>query len=137
MSKLDWPKCKHERVVCSECIVVTDAAKRFSDGVGLICAFSPFIERVNSWVAVRLADGEVDLNLYPSKSSAISRQSNEFLCAYLSLRHCPGGIGPKDAAIWLQLHRYMYDQGHRLADPDERSVIMPLGREQKITRPLW
>jgi hypothetical protein len=136
MANLTWPKCRHGRVVCSQCIVITDAAKRFSDGVNLICQFSPFIERKRSWIAVKLADGQVDLNLYPSKSVAIRHQGNEFLCAYLCLRNVMGGLAPKDAAIWLQLHRYMYDQGTRLSDPDERSIIMPLGYDQTFTRPV-
>lgn len=136
MGKLTWPKCRHGRVVCSQCIVITDAAKRFSDGVNLICTFSPFAERARAWIAVKLEDGQVDLNLYPSKKIAIAHQTDEFLCAYLCLRNVMGGLSPKDAAIWLQLHRYMYDQGTRLADPDERSVIMPLGYDQRITRPI-
>lgn len=136
MSKLTWPKCRHDRVVCSECITIGDDAKRFSDGVNLICQFSPFAERSRSWVAIKLADGQVDLNLYPSKKIAICHQGNEFLCAYLCLRNVIGGLSPKDAAIWLQLHRYMYDQGTRLADPDERSIIMPLGYDQMFTRPV-
>jgi hypothetical protein len=117
--------------------VITDAAKRFSDGVNLICQFTPFAERARSWVAVRLEDGSVDFNVYPSKSVAIRHQSNETLFAYLCLRNCMGGYSPKDAAIWLQLHRYMYDQGTRLFDPDERSVIRPLGLEQPFTRPVY
>ena len=136
MGKLTWPKCRHSRVVCSQCIVITDAAKRFSDGVNLITQFSPFAERARAWVAVRLEDGQVDLNLYPSKSVAIRHQGNEFSSAYLCLRNCMGGLTPKDAAIWLQLHRYMYDQGTRLADPDERSIIMPLAYDQTFTRPV-
>jgi hypothetical protein len=137
MSKLIWPQCRHERPVCSQCIVIGDDAKRFSDGVNLVCQFTPFTQRARAWPAVKLADGAVDLNVYPSKSVAISHQTNEFLCAYLSLRNCMGGLSPKDAAIWLQLHRYIYDQGGRLADPDERSIIRPLGLEQPFTRPVY
>lgn len=136
MSNGVWLKCKHGSVVCSQCIVITDAAKKFSDGVNLICTFTPFAERTRSWVAVKLEDGAVDFTCYPSKSLAISHQTNEFLCAYLCLRNCPGGLSPKDAAIWLRLHRYIYDQGGRLSDPDERSIIMPLGYDQKFTRPV-
>lgn len=134
MGKLNWPKCSHNRAICAECIRPGDDAKRFADGISLICTFTPFIERVHSWVAVKLADGTMDLNLYPSKVEAIRHQVNEFLSAYLCLRNVPDGISVRDAAIWLQLHRYAYDQGMRLADPDERAIIMPLGREQKITR---
>jgi hypothetical protein len=129
-----WPRCRHDREICSECIVVDDAAKRFSDGVSTIITLSPLAERARSWLAVRLADGQVDFNLYPSKKVAIAHQSNEKLCAFICLRNIPTGLSRKDAAIWLQLHRYMYDHGANLTDPDEREVIMPQGRDQKLTR---
>lgn len=137
MGKLIWPKCRHGRPVCSQCIRVTDHGKRFSDGVNLVVQFTPFMQRARSWLAIKLEDGTVDLNVYPSKSVAISHQTNEFLYAYLSLRNVMGGLSPKDAEIWLQLHRYIYDQGGRLADPDERSIIRPLGLEQPFTRPVF
>ena len=128
------PRCKHDREICAQCIVVTDAAKRFSDGIRMICTFSPLAERKSSWVAVRLQDGQVEFNLYPSKKEAVRHQSNEKLFAFLCLRNCPVGLEPKDAAIWLELHRYMYETGTGLTDPDERVLIMPQAYDQRITR---
>lgn len=127
-------KCKHGRPVCAECVVITDAAKRMSDGTKLIATTTTFMERAHGWIAVALADGSVDYNLYPSKAAAVAHQSNEFLYAYLCLRNSPGGMSPKDAQIWLDLHRYMYDNGYRLTG--ERTVIMPQAREHLITHPV-
>lgn len=125
--------CKHGRPVCSECVVVTDAARRFADGVNAICAFTKLEDRSHKWLAITLADGSVDSSLYPSKAQAIAHQSNEFHHAYICMDGVQGGLSPRDAQLWLDLHRHIYDNGGRLTDP-HRDIIMPLGRDQKITR---
>lgn len=124
----------HGRKVCSECQHVTDAAKRAYDIVKSYAVFVDYSERINAWVAIRLADGGSDGTLYQSKREAVRHQADEFLCAYFSYRGAPEGFSsPKDAAIWLEYHREAYNHGFRTPDPDAASggpeLIMPAGRE--------
>ena len=126
--------CRHGRGLCSECQHVTDAAKRAFDIVASYTAFVPYEERIGAWVALRLADGGSDGNLYRSKQEAVRHQPDEFLCAYFSYRGAPNGFGSAhDAAVWLEYNRRAYDAGFRTPDPDASSggpdLIMPTGRE--------
>lgn len=116
------------------CVEVEDAGRRMSDAIRLAVVFHPFTEIIHSFMAFALADGSTDHTLYPSKRDAIAHQSNEFLYAYLCLKNFPGGIKEKDAQLILNLHRYAYDQGQRFADRDGPSLIMPIDRQQRITR---
>ena len=127
--------CRHGRGLCSECQHVTDAAKRAFDIVGSYVAFVDYSERIGAWVAVRLADGGSDGNLYRSKREAVRHQADEFLCAYFSYRGAPNGFAsPKEAATWLEYNRRAYDAGFRTPDPDAASggpdLIMPTAKEQ-------
>lgn len=127
----------HGRKVCSECMHVTDAAKRAFDIVRSYATFVDFSERVRSWVAIRLEDGGSDGTLYPSKIEAIRHQLHEQQCAYFSYRGAPEGFqNAKDAAIWLEYHRQMYAAGLRLVDPDDAhggpDLIMPTAKEQLL-----
>lgn len=127
--------CEHGRRVCSDCVVVTDAARRAYDIIRAYVHFVPFEERVRSWVALRLADGGSDGTLYESRREAVRHQSDEKLCAYFSYRNAPNGFASqKDAQLYMDYHRMTYDQGHRLPDPDDRhggpELIMPTAREQ-------
>lgn len=128
-------KCKHGRQLCSECIFVSDPAKRAFDIVASYVAFVDFDQRIRSWVAIRLSDGGSDGALYDSKREAVRHQSDEFTCAYFSYRGAPNGFAsPKEAAIWLEYHRQAYDAGFRLPDPDAATggpdLIMPTPNEQ-------
>jgi hypothetical protein len=125
---------KHQRPVCSECVVITDDARRMADAVGTACVFYPEAVRHNGWLAFALSDGSTDHTIYPSKTDAIAHMSNEFLYAYLNLRKCIGGMPVKDAQLWLDLHRHIYDQGGRMTNP--RDIIMPIARDQRLTRPV-
>jgi hypothetical protein len=128
--------CKHGRPVCSDdaCLVITDAAKRMAEAVGLACVFHAEEVMHNGWMAFALADGSTDHVIYPSKTAAIEHMSNEFLYAYLNTRKCIGGMPVKDAQLWLDLHRHIYDQGGQMTNP--RDMIMPIARDQPITRPI-
>lgn len=128
-------KCQHGRQLCSECIFVTDSAKRARDIIASYVAFVDYSERIRSWVAIRLSDGGSDGTLYLSKRDAVRHQSDEFLCAYFSYRGAPNGFASaKEAAVWLEFHRQAYDKGFRLPDPDASSggpdLIMPTPNEQ-------
>jgi hypothetical protein len=128
--------CKeHGRRVCSQCIFVDDAAKRAYDIVRSYTAFVEYSERIGKWVALRLSDGGSDGTLYDSKRDAIRHQAHEQMCAYFSYRGAPEGFANvKDAAVWLEFHRHAYDNGFRLADPDDPGggpeLIMPTAEEQ-------
>jgi hypothetical protein len=128
---------KHKRPVCSDdsCLVITDAARRMSEAVGLAAVFHPEEVMHSGWMAFALADGQTDHVIYSSKTAAISHMSNEFLFAYLNLRKCIAGMPVKDAQLWLDLHRNIYDNGGRMTNP--RDMIMPIARDQLITRPTY
>jgi hypothetical protein len=112
--------CRHGRKICSECVVVTDAAKRAHDIVRAYVTFVPWDQRVNSWVAIRLSDGGSDGTLYDSKQAAVRHQVHEMHCAYFSFRNAPQGFSsPLDAQLYLDYHRAAYDAGFRLPDPDD------------------
>lgn len=130
------PRCKHGRTLCSECVVITDDARRMSSAVGLAIISNPPEITSRGWMAFALADGQTDHVVYPSKQAAIDHQSDEFRYCYLSLRKCLGAMSLRDAQLWLDLNREAHDRGLRLTDPNA-DLIMPQGREQLITRRTW
>jgi hypothetical protein len=132
-----WPLCKHKQAICSQCVEVEDAGRRMSEAIQLAVVFHSFQEVTHSFMAFALADGSTDHVLYPSKNAAIEHQSDERLFAYLCLRNFPGGCKPKDAQLILNLHRWAYDHGHRFYDRNSPSLIMPVGRDQMITRQTY
>lgn len=110
----------------------SDAARRCSDAVNLhLVALGN--EAVRKWVAVRLADGSSDGELYDFKRDAVRHQPHEQVCAYVSV--APGGMSPCAAESYLATHRKLYEAGFRLADPDAahggRQVIPRLTREDQ------
>ena len=106
----------------------SDAAKRASDILNGYIAFVPFDELKTKWVAIRLADGGSDGQLYDSKRDAVRGQLDEFLCAYICFRNILTGSSPKDMELFLKFNRDAYDAGFRLPDPDDqfggRQVLM-------------
>lgn len=121
-------RCEHGLVICARCVVVTDAAKRMCDIINARIVFTPVDELSRGWMAFRLSDGGSDGALYDSRRAAISHQTNEFLCAYFSFRSCLGGANAKDCQLFLDMHRHVYDNGGRLADPEAPDLMMPLAR---------
>ena len=108
--------------------MITDAAKRISDSINIARITHVWEELARGWMAFALQDGTTDHVIYPSKADAIAHQSNEFRFAYVHLGGCMMGMPPKDAQLWLDLHRHMYDNGFRLADPEPTVPIFPLAR---------
>lgn len=110
-----------------------DAAKRLCDIVNNLGTHKTFEELVNGWIAVRLSDGTWDGVLYDSRHAAVSHQSNEFLCAYLSTRSAQSGMTVRDAHTFLAFHRAAYDAGFRLPDPDHKNggkeLIVPATKQ--------
>src|SRR5262249_60846079 len=120
--------CEHGNKICSQCVVITDAAKRISEAISLAVVFRSWEERKTGWMAFALADGSTDHVIYPSKSEAIRHQSNEFLYLYVCLRGCITGMPPKDAQLFLEVHRDAYDHGLRLSEPEAPQLIFPLAK---------
>ena len=110
-----------------------DAAARLCDTVNNLGTHKTYEELVNGWIAVRLSDGTWDGVLYDTRHAAVSHQSNEFLCAYLSTRSAQSGMTIKDAHTFLAFHRAAYDAGFRLPDPDHknggRELIVPATKQ--------
>jgi hypothetical protein len=91
---------------------IDDIGRRASDIIHL----HVLAGRVGEWVALRLADGSSDGQTYPTRRDAITHQLHEQLCCYI--RVTPDGITPQHAYRFIQLNRFLYDAGFRLADPD-------------------
>lgn len=120
--------CQHGMRVCSQCVVVTDAAKRASDQVNAFLTFTPFDELKNGWMAFALADGANDGVVYPSREDAIRHQSNASLYGYVSFRALMGGANPKDMQLWLDVQRDAYDAGLNFHEPEAPQLILPVQR---------
>jgi len=116
--------CRHGYVVCSQCIEVTDAARRMADYINVKVVSQPWDAICNGWLAIRLADGSCDGVLYDTRQDAIRHQLHEQLCAYFCMRNALGGANPRDCQIYLNIHRHAYDNGGRLAEPEAPSFIM-------------
>lgn len=69
---------------------------------------------LNRWVAISLADGKCDQNLYGSKAEAVRFQVHETQCAYLSLSGWPT---QGEVRAFLDMNEELYDAGFRLDDP--------------------
>lgn len=99
-----------------------------SDAIRLAVTFHVWEEIATGWMAFSLSEGTTDHVVYPSKSEAIRHMPDEFRYCYVHLRACAAGMPPKDAQLWLELHREAYDAGMRLADPQAPQLIFPLAK---------
>lgn len=120
--------CKHQRSVCSECVVVTDDAKRVHEALNLAVVFSPWDVRSHGWMAFALQDGSTDHVIYPSRQDAIAHVSDEHRFFFVSLRSCPTGMPAKDAQLLLEVHREAADAGLGFTEPQAPDIIMPIAR---------
>jgi hypothetical protein len=102
-----------------------------ADNVNARITFTPVDELFhNPYMAFKLADGSTDGVLYPTKAEAIRHQSNEYLCVYFSFRRCMAGINRKEAQLFLDMHRHIYDAGGRMTNPED--YIMPQAKGQGL-----
>lgn len=117
----------------------SDAAKRISDTLNLHWAAAlagGFDSVIRKWVAFRLQDGTGGMQLYDSKREAVlhHKAKGENLFMYLCL--APGGMGVCEAELQLRIHRQLYDNGARLADPDHvkggRDFITRVAAEHRV-----
>jgi hypothetical protein len=109
-------------------VTPSDAARRAADIINGYVAFIPRDELKHKYVAIRLADGGSDGNLYDSKRDAVRHQLDEKLCAYVSFAGIPAGTNNREMEVFLKFNRDVYDAGIHLADPDDhrggREVLM-------------
>lgn len=100
---------------------VIDAGKRASDAINLHLLFGNRSDLMTKWMAITLADGSCDNELYDSYQDAVKHQVHETKCWYVCFRGLsPGGFSPKDCAIMIMFYRKAYDKGLRFIDPDSR-----------------
>lgn len=116
-------KCKHGNHICEQCVKVSDAAKRFSDGINAMITFNKAWELRYSWVAVKLQDGSVDSTIYDTRADAITHQSDERLYCYFPIGNFLNGLKSADAQLILDLQRHAYDQGFRITDEKTPDLI--------------
>jgi hypothetical protein len=124
--------CRHGAAICPQCIAIDDAAKRMSDIINGLVTFIPVWELRSKWVAIRLADGGYDGNLYDSRDAAIDHQLDERFCAYVLMQSMLQGAKPLDCAIYLEYHRQAYDAGMRLHEPQAPQLILPTGTYDRL-----
>jgi hypothetical protein len=121
-------RCSHGNILCRECAIVTDAAKRFSGNVNALITFSDPWEIRRSWIAVKLEDGGYDGTIYDSRADAIKHQSDERLCCYFPIGNFANGLSELDAQLILDLQRHAYDAGMRITDESTPDVFPSIGQ---------
>ena len=117
-------KCRHGKVVCVICVQPTDAAKRIHETINIMHIARTWEELKRGWMAFKLADGTTDNVLYDTRADAIKHQLSEQTCLYIAMRKTLGGVPLRDCQLLLDVHRHIYDNGGRLADPQAPDVIM-------------
>lgn len=103
----------------------TDPAKRCADKVNLVIA-AEGTEAVGRWLAVKLADGDCDLTVYPDQASAVNAMK-PYEREYCYTRIPRQWMTLCEAESWLRMNRMRYDAGMGTM-PDPRDVIPPLTR---------
>jgi hypothetical protein len=143
------PKCEHGLVICSRCVIITDAARRMSDTINgvMVENASHLWDIKNCYMAFRLQDGWCDNALYDTKLQAI-QHTDEKRFAYFCFRSAMGGANPKDCQIFLNINRHAASHGGHLANPDradggpdhimKQSVYDRLtNRPSRLIKPRW
>jgi len=101
----------------------SDAARRLADAVTLLAIADP--ANLMKFTAVRLADGQCDNVVYDARSdAAFAHWFEEKYWCFPQIH--PGGMLPKEAEVFLDYHRKLYDAGFRLPDPDMPMPVMPI-----------
>jgi hypothetical protein len=125
--------CRHGQRICPQCIEISDPAKRMADVINGLVTFNDPWHLRQCWIAIRLADGGFDGNLYATREEAIRHQSDERFCAYAWMGNMLSGAKPLDCAIFLEFHRQAYDSGMRLHEPEAPQLIMPTSVYDQLT----
>jgi hypothetical protein len=118
--------CRHGLKVCTQCVIVTDVAKRISDTINLHMTFNNVWDIKDCWMAFRLADGTSDNVLYPSREDAIAHQAYPSRCCYFAVRGAMGGVNPRDCQLWLEMERNAADARLALHEENAPRLIIPV-----------
>lgn len=95
-----------------------DAAKRLADTFNLHRVAAPY-DSIGRWFAVTLHDGTGDGVLYDSKRDCVVHQGNNE-DYYTFVKIVPSTMNACEAQVMLSIARRLYDNGMRMADPDDR-----------------
>lgn len=101
----------------------SDRARHCADSVNLHLQAIGF-ECVGKWVAVKLADGKSDGNLYDTREDAKRLQPNEKFCAYINIP--PDGMTPPQAEKFLTYVEKLYAAGFEPMQNVDKVPIIPL-----------
>lgn len=102
-------------------VELSEAGKRLAGIVNGYIAFMRPWELRNAVLAVKLADGSTDGNVYENMSDAV-RHSDDTRCFYFHFRANLGGIDPREAAIVIDFHREAREAGLPQKDPNGREI---------------
>lgn len=107
---------------------------RMVDIVNARVVFTPFDQLARSWMAFKLEDGSSDNVLYDTRQDAVDHQLHETMCVYLCMRQAMGGMSAKDAQLFLNLHRQIYDAGGRMSRITQDMIMSQWGYDVLIGR---
>lgn len=105
--------------------VASAAAQRCADRVNL----ARIAGCTAMWVAIRLADGGGDGNVYDSREAAIRHQSRPEFCTFVQVP--PDGMQDHEAQALLDYWRAVHDAGVHDGDPALLLPLMPLTRRDR------
>jgi hypothetical protein len=98
----------------------SDAARRCADRVNTAAVAGC----MRMWVAIQLADGRSDGNVYDTREAAIRHQLRPEYCTFVQVP--PGGMQDHEAQALLDYWRAVSDAGVRDDDPGLLLPLMPL-----------
>jgi hypothetical protein len=116
------PLCVHGYAVCSKCSVITDAAKRMSEGLGLLVISHPWDTICNTWVAIRLLDGSVITTMYETWEDAAARYDSRYYAIFF-MRNALGGCPARDCQIYLDMRRHVSEKGGKWVVPAQSHIV--------------
>lgn len=118
-----------------------DAGRRASDIINGLITAHPWDDIKDKFVAIHIADGSSDGNIYDTKADAVRHQTHEQQYAYVAFCNLVGGATPKEMAIFLKFNRDAYLAGMRLIDPDNQKnpvndLLIPAAGYDKMRNKL-
>lgn len=116
------PLCKHGFVVCSRCVVITDAAKRMSDLINLKMVCFPWDTICHTFMAFALEDGSSDNVLYDTWEDCRRHQKHRATAIFF-MRNALGGANARDCQIYLNVHRHAYENNRDFAEPAQSIIV--------------
>jgi hypothetical protein len=117
--------CEHGNLICELCQqTYSDAAKRFADGVNGMLAFHQPWELQAKWLAIGLADGSVNSDIYDTRDQAVKHNpDNSFV---MPIGNFLQGVKYLDAEIMLTFQRDAHEAGLRVNDGSGKDPILPI-----------